>query len=114
LRSNPILHLFAAAIAVAVSSAQAFAPSADAAPPFDTAYRAWDVVTDLARRHRQPAISGECGKTFRPFVVPGLRGQSKQEQDRAAVACVGAARMACADAALRLDASIAERCREFR
>jgi hypothetical protein len=106
--------LFAAAITVVGCSAQAAAPAAAAAPPFDTAYRAWDVVTDLARRHRQPAISGECGKTFRPFVVPGLRGQSKQEQDQAAIACVGAARTACADATLRLDASIADRCREFR
>jgi hypothetical protein len=88
--------------------------AASSVPPFEVAYRAWEVVTQLTRRHGAPAISGECGKTFRPFVVPGLRRQTKQEQDVAASACVQAARAACANATLRATAEIAGKCEEFR
>ena len=90
------------------------APAAAPAPPFDVAYRAWDIVTGLAREQRDPAISGECGKTFRPFVIPGLRRQTLQEQDVAATACVDAARAACANGKLRKPAEIAKQCEEFR
>jgi hypothetical protein len=71
-------------------------------------------VTELARRNGEPGISGECGKTFRPFVVPALRRQSRQEQDAAAFACVAAARTACANVKLRSTAEIARKCEEFR
>jgi hypothetical protein len=84
------------------------------APPFDVAYRAWDVVTDLARQNRDPDISGQCGKTFRPFVIPGLRRQTLQEQDVAAAECLQAARSACKSGKLRLSAETAKKCEEFR
>ena len=90
------------------------AHSASPAPPFDVAYRAWEVVTELARNSRDPSISGECGKTFRPFVIPGLRRQTRQEQDVAAAACLDAARAACTNSKLRPSAEIARRCVEFR
>ncbi|RYF18040.1 MAG: hypothetical protein EOO30_04330 [Comamonadaceae bacterium] len=90
------------------------ARSAPPAPPFDVAYRAWDVVTELARHNGAPGISGQCGKTFQPFVVPALRRQTRQEQDRAAVACVEAARSACMNSQLRTSAAIAKKCEEFR
>lgn len=90
------------------------AQSAPPAPPFDVAYRAWDVATELARDNRDPAISGECGKTFRPFVIPGLRMQSRQDQDVAATACVEVARAACANGKLRKSADVAAKCKEFR
>jgi hypothetical protein len=97
----------AAALSLPVAGAQP-------APAFDVAYRAWDAVTDMARHNRDPAISGECGKTFRPFVVPGLKGQTRQEQDVAASACVAAARVACANGKFQKTADIARKCEEFR
>jgi hypothetical protein len=93
------------------------APAAGAAndpPPFDVAYRGWDVVTELARRNGDVGISGECGKTFRPFVSPGLRMQTRQEQDIAAAACVQAARSACRNGQLRTTPELVRRCDEFR
>ena len=102
-----------AAIALVLAHASNAQPAAPA-PPFEVAYRAWDIVTELARDHRDPAISGECGKTFRPFVIPGLRMQKKQEQEVAAAACVAAARSACANARLRKSAEMARKCEEFR
>jgi hypothetical protein len=95
----------------------AFAPGARAASPppsFEVAYRAWDVVTELARGNGDPAVSGECGKTFRPFVIPGLRRQTRPEEGVAAAACVEAARTACANTALRRSAETAKKCEEFR
>jgi hypothetical protein len=90
------------------------ARSASQAPPFDVAYRAWDVATDLARQNRDPNISGECAKTFRPFVSPGLRGQTKQEQEVAALACLESARSACMNSKLRTSADTAKKCVEFK
>ena len=84
------------------------------APPFDVAYRAWDVATDIGRYNRDPNLSGECGKTFRPFVIPGLKRQTPQEQDVAAAACVAAARSACSNGKLQRTADMARRCEEFR
>jgi len=99
------------------ASAPAATPAARAAsavPAFDVAYRAWDAVTDIARHNRDPAISGECGKTFRPFVIPGLKMQDRQGQDASAAACVAAARAACASTALKRTAGMATKCGEFR
>ena len=90
------------------------AQPAPAAPAFDVAYRAWDVVTDIARHNRAPEISGECGKTFRPFVIPGLRRQTRQEQDLAAAACHDTARSVCANARLQRTPEMARKCEEFR
>ena len=95
----------------------AYAPgarSATAPPSFEVAYRAWDVVTELARGNGDPNVSGECGKTFRPFVIPGLRRQTKPEEGVAAAACVEAARAACANTGLRRSAETAKKCEEFR
>jgi hypothetical protein len=100
--------------AFALLAGAACAQPAAPAPPFEVAYRAWDVVTELARLNRDPAISGECGKTFRPFVIPGLKMQSRQDQDRAAHACQEAARAACANARLQRTQDIARKCGEFR
>lgn len=102
------------AIAVALLALAPAAQSAPSAPPFDVAYRAWDVVTDLAKSNGDPGVSGVCGRTFRPFVIPGLRRQTQQEQDVAADACVQAARSACANAKLRRSAESAKKCEEFR
>lgn len=85
-----------------------------AVPEFDVAYRAWDAVTELARQQRDPSLSGECGKTFRPFVIPGLRRQTKQEQDVAAIACVRAARAACTQLRRQATGDLARKCEEFR
>ena len=93
-------------------SAGAQMPSS--APPFDVAYRAWDIVTELARMNGDPAISGECGRTFRPFVIPGLRRQTRQEEAVAAAACFQAARSACTRGKLRTSADAAKKCEEFR
>ena len=104
-------------IAAAFAAILVLAPAASSAapaPPFDVAYRAWDVVTDIARNNSAPTVSGECGKTFRPFVIPGLRRQTRQEQDIAAAACVEAARSACATSKLRRSAEAARKCEEFR
>ena len=106
-------YMRAAAAAVILVLAPG-ARSAPPAPPFDVAYRAWEVVTELARHNRDPNISGNCGKTFRPFVIPGLRGQTKPEQEVAAVACVAAARSACMNSKLRTSADTAKKCDEFR
>jgi hypothetical protein len=88
--------------------------SASSAPPFDVAYRAWGIVTELARVNADPAISGECGKSFRPFVIPTLRRQTRQQEDVAAAACVAAARSACVNTRLRMPAETALKCQEFR
>jgi hypothetical protein len=101
-----------AAIAAIIANG-AGAQAASAAPGFEVAYRAWDVVTEIARHNQDPSISGECGKTFRAYVIPGLRRQSKQEQDLAAVACYQAARSACANGKLRRTADIGRKCEEF-
>lgn len=90
------------------------ARSAAPAPPFDVAYRAWEIVTELARHNGDPAIGGECVKTFRPFVIPALRKQTRQEQDVAASACFEAARAACTNARLRRPAAVEGKCGEFR
>jgi hypothetical protein len=103
----------AAAITLLVALAPA-ARAASAAPPFEVAYRAWDVVTELARHHKDPGISGECGRTFRPFVIPGLRRQTRQEQDVAAAACVAAATAACTNGKLQKPTDTAKKCEEFR
>ncbi|HSV83845.1 MAG TPA: hypothetical protein VLK85_32000 [Ramlibacter sp.] len=88
--------------------------AAQPAPDFAVAYRAWDAVTDIARHNRDPNISGECGKTFRPFVIPGLKAQTRQEQDLAAAACLHTARSVCANARLQRTADMARKCEEFR
>jgi hypothetical protein len=98
-----------AAIALFVANAQAAAP----APPFDVAYRGWEIVTELSRHNHKPELAGQCGKTFQPFVVPALRRQTREEQDAAAIACVSAAREACAAANLQRTPEITARCREF-
>lgn len=103
----------ATAIALLLALAPA-ARSAPPAPPFDVAYRAWEVVTELARHNKAPEISGQCGKTFRPFVIPALRRQTRQEQDVASVACFEAARSACKNDKLRIPAETARKCGEFR
>ena len=84
------------------------------APAFDVAYRAWDVVNEIARHNRDPGISGECGKTFRPFVIPGLKRQTKQDEDTAAEACFAAAKSVCANGRLQRTAEMARKCEEFR
>ena len=99
-----------AAIICRGAAAQAVAPT----PAFDVAYRAWEVVTDISRHNRDQAISGECGKTFRPFVIPGLRRQTKQEEDLAAAACYETARSVCANARLQRTAEMARKCEEFK
>jgi hypothetical protein len=105
-------HSAAAAILMALAHTASAQPAP--APPFDLAYRAWDVVTEMGRHNGDAAPSGACGKTFRPFVIPGLRMQSRQEQDEAAAACVEAARRACTDSRLRISAPLSRKCAEFR
>lgn len=85
-----------------------------AVPAFDVAYRAWDVVTDIARHNRDAGIAGECGRTFRPFVIPGLKPQAKPEQDAAATACHATARAVCGNPQLQRTAEMARKCQEFR
>ena len=102
--------LVLAGLLCAGAAAQATSP----VPEFEVAYRAWDAVTDIARHNRAPDIGGECGKTFRPFVIPGLKRQTKQEQDLAAAACVAAARSTCANPRLQRTADMARKCEEFR
>lgn len=103
---------FAAAAVLLVLAASA--QSESSAPPFDVAYRAWDVVTQLARRNDDRNISGICAKTFQSVAVPALRRQTRQEQDGAATACVAAARAACANSNLKTTAETARKCQEFR
>ncbi|HEX2544467.1 MAG TPA: hypothetical protein VHL79_06295 [Ramlibacter sp.] len=105
------MHRLGAALLASLLGATA---AAQPAPAFDVAYRAWDAVTDMARHNRDPRISGECGKTFRPFVSPGLKAQTRQEQDVAAAACYAAARSACSDARLQRTGDMAKKCQEFR
>ena len=88
--------------------------AAQPAPPFDVAYRAWEAVTDIARHNREPSLGGECAKTFRPFVIPGLKRQTREEEDLAAAACVTAARAVCTAARLQRTADMARKCEEFR
>jgi hypothetical protein len=90
------------------------AQPAGPAPAFDVAYRAWDAVTDIARHNRDPGIGGECARTFRPFVIPGLKRQTREEQDLAATACHAAAKSVCANARLQRTAEMARKCEEFR
>jgi hypothetical protein len=95
----------------------ALAPSAQSgslAPPFEVAFRAWDVVTQLARRNDDPTLSGDCGKTFQAAAVPGLRRQTQQEQDVAAAACLAAAQSACKNSKLKTTAQTVRACQEFR
>jgi hypothetical protein len=92
----------------------ASAHASPAAPPFDVAYHAWEIVTELSRHNRKPELAGQCGKTFQPFVVPALRRQTRQEQDAAAVACVSAAAQACVNPSLQRTSEIDSKCREFR
>ena len=103
--------------AAALAMAVAHATAAQSAPPdtsFEVGYRAWDIVTELARSNADPAISGECGKTFRPFVIPGLRRQTRQEEQLASTACREAARSACANDKLRKSGEMVKKCEEFR
>jgi hypothetical protein len=92
----------------------AAAQPAAAAPAFDVAYRAWEVVTGIARHDRDPALAGDCGKTFQAFAVPALRRQSKAQQDAAAVACHQQARALCASRSPAPTPDIASKCEEFR
>ncbi|GAB3762236.1 hypothetical protein GCM10028796_13620 [Ramlibacter monticola] len=110
---NTASHRAAAAVALLLALAPR-ARSASPPPPFEVAYRAWDIVTELARSNGDPSISGECGKTFRPFVIPGLRRQTRQEQDVAATACFEAARSACINSKLRISAETVKKCEEFK
>lgn len=106
---------FPRAAAVVLALLPAGVPAfAQPAPAFDVAYRAWDIVTDLAKQRHDPAIGGECAKTFRPFVIPGLKQQAKADQDVSARACVAAAKAACTDARLARPPDIARKCEEFR
>lgn len=109
---SPNLRATAAVAVLLVLAPQARSESP--APPFEVAYRAWDVVTELARSNGDAGISGECGKTFRPFVIPGLRRQTRQEQDVAAAACFSAARAACMNGKLRISAETGKKCEEFK
>lgn len=104
-----VLPVFAAVLLQGVS-----AQPASPAPAFDVAYRAWDAVTDIARHNRDAGLGGECGKTFRPFVIPGLKRQGKEEQDAAARACHAAAKSVCANPRLQRTPEMARKCEEFR
>jgi hypothetical protein len=108
-----VLRSSACAAAAMVLAGAPSAQPAASAPPFEVAYRAWEVVTELARNNGDPTISGECGRTFRPFVIPGLRRQTRQEEDVAAAACVESARIACRSTKLRSSADTARKCEEF-
>lgn len=106
-----VSRFFFAALLVAASP---FAQSAETVPAFDVAYRAWELVTAVARHHRDPSIAGECGRTFQPFVVPALRRQTKQEQAAAAIACQAQARALCASDRVPRTADFGKKCEEFR
>jgi hypothetical protein len=91
------------------------AAAEDPAPvSFELGYRAWDVVTDIARHNHKADLSGDCGTHFRPFVIPGLRPQSPAEQAAAAQACVRTARTVCADPALARTEEMAKKCSELK
>ena len=104
----------ASPLLVAMACHGVAAQPATVSPSFETGYRAWDLVTDIARHNHRQDASGDCGKTFRPFVIPGLRRQTKEEQDVAANACLGAARSLCADTRLQRTADMARKCEEFK
>jgi hypothetical protein len=108
------MRLAALPLLAALLGQGAAAQPASPAPPFDVAYRAWDAVTDIARHNRDSGISGECGRTFRPFVIPGLKRQTREEQDLAARACHETARSVCANLRLQRTAEMARKCEEFR
>ncbi|MBA2961715.1 MULTISPECIES: hypothetical protein [Ramlibacter] len=103
-----------AVAAVLLAHAANAQPTVPAPPPFDVAYRAWDVLMESARHNGDATIGGECGKTFRPFVIPGLRRQTRQEEDAAAVECVRSARAVCTNTRLKRSAETARKCEEFR
>ena len=118
---HPHLHLHlhllarrAPACLLALASVHASAQAVAAAPPFDAAYRAWDVVSGIARHERDPALRGVCGQTFQVAAVPALRRQTKAQQDAAAAACHQQARALCASRAAARTAAIAGKCEEFR
>lgn len=108
-----VLRLGASA-AIAIVLAHSPGARSEPAPSFEGGYRAWDVVTDLARINHDPAISGDCGRTFRPYVIPGLRRQTRQEEDAAAATCVAAARSACTNSKLRMSAQTMKNCEQFK
>lgn len=111
-RLFPLARCVLAALSVAWAPAGLAAP-ADV-PAFDVAYRAWDVVGDVARQRGDPSLRGECGRTFQAAAVPALRRQAKPERDAAAVACVQQARALCANAAAARPPETARKCEEFR
>lgn len=102
------------ALAALCASFHAAAQPAAAAPDFALGYRAWNLVTEFARHNRNPALSGECGSTFRAVAVPALRRQTKQEQDAASAVCYQRARELCANPALARTPDIATKCGDFR
>lgn len=106
-RAAPLLAFLLCHVAVAQ-------PATAPAPAFEVAYRAWDIATDIARHNGNADISGDCGKTFRPFVIPGLRRQTRPEQDQAATACLAAARSVCSNPKLERTAEMEKKCGEFR
>jgi hypothetical protein len=104
----------AGALAAATLCLGVAAQPAPPAPTFEVAYRAWDIVTEFARHNGDPKISGDCGKTFRPFVIPGLKRQTKQDEAVASAACYDAARALCANARLQRTPEMARKCDEFK
>lgn len=108
------LRRSALAVLAAIVCHGAAAQPASPAPAFDVAYRAWDAVTDIARHNGNPGLGGECARTFRPFVIPGLKRQTREEQDLAATACYTAARSLCADTRLQRTTEMTRKCEEFR
>lgn len=84
------------------------------APDFEQAYRAWEVVTAMARHHRDPALGGACASTFRAVAVPALRRQTPQEQAAAAGACQQQARALCANRGLARTPDVAAKCADLR
>lgn len=103
-------------LALPLAGAALLAAAQPAAPPpdFAVAYRAWELVTSIARERRDAALAGECGSNFQPFVVPALRRQTKEEQGAAAVACHRQARALCAASAPARTPEFVKRCEEFR
>ena len=108
------LRKSALAVLAAIVCHGAAAQPASPAPAFDVAYRAWDAVTDIARHNGNPGLGGECARTFRPFVIPGLKRQTREEQDLAATACYAAARSVCANTRLQRTPEMTRKCEEFR
>lgn len=104
----------AAALLAVCACLDAPAQSAALASDFEVAYRAWDLVTEIARHNRDPALGGECARTFRSVAVPALRRQTKVEQDAAAAACHRQARALCANQGLARTSDIARKCAELK